>query len=285
MKKGEIIGTLLDRSSHLIIAMLSIMKCGCVYLPISTDFPQDRIEYMIQNSKLNILITESFYHGSYFNKEAICMDKINPSKIENIPVSYSPDDIIYSIYTSGSTGKPKGVLITNRNLNNFIHSFNKLYDYSVSTKDICLATTSICFDVSIWEFFFTLLNGATLCLYGKNTIEDIFDFCNTLLDRKITMAYLPPNILNEVYAILSQSNKKVYLQKLLVGVEPIKTATISKYFELNSNMKIVNGYGPTETTICCTAFVVTPSVCQKYPIIPIGKPFWYSIVSKSLPKK
>lgn len=274
VKKGEIIGTLLDRSSHLIIAMLSIMKCGCVYLPISTDFPQDRIEYMIQNSKLNILITESSYHGSYFNKDAICMDKINLSKIQNIPVSYSPDDIIYSIYTSGSTGKPKGVLITNRNLNNFIHSFNKLYDYSVSTKDICLATTSICFDVSIWEFFFTLLNGATLCLYEKNTIEDIFDFCDTLIDRKITMAYLPPNILNEVYAILSQSTKKVHLQKLLIGVEPIKTSTISKYFELNPDMKIVNGYGPTETTICCTAFVVTPSVCEKYPIIPIGKPLY-----------
>lgn len=275
VKKGEIIGTLLDRSTNLIVAMLSIMKCGCVYLPISTAFPQDRIEYIIKNSKLNILVTTSSYPGSYFEKDIICMNKLDfvgEHFAKNLDIFYSPDDIIYTIYTSGSTGNPKGVLVTNKNLNNFIHSFNKLYDNSVSTNDICLATTSICFDVSIWEFFFTLLNGATLCLYHSDTIEDIFDFCDIILDKKISIAYLPPNILNEVYAILSQSAKKVHLQKLLIGVEPIKSTTISKYFELNPDMKIVNGYGPTETTICCTAFSVNPSTCEKYQIIPIGKP-------------
>lgn len=275
VKKGEIVGTLLDRSTNLIVAMLSIMKCGGIYLPISTDFPQDRIEYIIKNSKLNILITMSSYPGSYFGKNVVCMDRLDfvgNFVARNLNISYSADDIIYTIYTSGSTGNPKGVLVTNRNLNNFVHSFNKLYDNSISKNDICLATTSICFDVSIWEFFFTLLNGASLCLYHSNTIEDIFDFCDTILDKKITMAYLPPNILNEVYSILSQSTKKLYLQKLLVGVEPIKSSTISKYFVLNPDMKIVNGYGPTETTICCTAFVVNKSNCEKYPIIPIGKP-------------
>ena len=119
-----------------------------------------------------------------------------------VSIDYAPDDPIYSIYTSGSTGNPKGVLVTNRNLNNFIHSFNKLFDNSVNKQDIAISTTSICFDVSIWEFFFSLLNGASLYLYESDTIEDIFDFCTTLTREHISLAYLPPNILNEVYSIL-----------------------------------------------------------------------------------
>lgn len=288
VKKGDIIGTLLDRSSNLIISMLSIMKCGCVYLPISKKFPQDRIEYIIKNSRLKTIITDSSYTGFHLKNDVINIDSVDisnshvsynfdnsaSSTLVNWKYSISPDDAIYSIYTSGSTGNPKGVLVTNRNLNNFIHSFKKLFNDSVGINDICLASTSICFDVSIWEFFFTLLNGATLCLYHNDTIEDIFDFCDTLIKENITICYLPPNILNEVYAILSQNTKNIKLQKILIGVEPIKSSTIAKYFSLNPDMQIVNGYGPTETTICSTAFVVNSSNCNKYNIIPVGKPLF-----------
>ena len=272
IRKGDFVGTLLDRSSNLIISMLAIMKCGAIYLPISKKFPEERIRYIIQNSKLSTLIVDNSYHSFNYAQNIINIDKINMSKKNvNFKVTYLPEDVIYTIYTSGSTGNPKGVLVKNRNLNNFISSFKKLFDYSVNSDDICLATTSISFDVSIWEFFFTLLNGATLYLYKNDTIEDIFDFCQTLHDKKITMAYLPPNILNEVYQILSKY-ENVDLQKILVGVEPIKISTISKYYSLNPNMKIVNGYGPTETTICSTAFVVDNIDYPKYHILPIGKP-------------
>lgn len=274
IKKGDFVGTLLDRSSSLIISMLAIMKCGAIYLPISKKFPEERIRYIIQNSKLKTLIVDNSYHSFNYAQNIINIDKINMhGKKIKFNVKYSPDDVIYTIYTSGSTGNPKGVLVKNENLNNFIASFNKLFDYSVNNNDICLATTSISFDVSIWEFFFTLLNGATLYLYKNDTIEDIFDFCKTLHDEKITMAYLPPNILNEVYQLLSKY-ENVDLQKILVGVEPIKISTISKYYSLNPNMKIVNGYGPTETTICSTAFVVNNIDYPNYHILPIGKPLY-----------
>lgn len=275
VKKGNIVGTLLDRSTNLIVSMLSILKCGGIYLPISKTFPEDRIDYIVKNSKLKTLIVDSSYTSSNFKDDIIPIDS-NVLAQSNTwhGIITSPEDAIYSIYTSGSTGNPKGVLVTNRNLNNFIHSFKKLFHDSVGTKDICLASTSICFDVSIWEFFFTLLNGATLCLYPNDTIEDIFNFCDNLMEKGITLCYIPPNILNEVYTILSQNMKKVKLQKILVGVEPIKTLTISKYYTLNPNMQIVNGYGPTETTICSTAFEVNPSNIGKYDIIPIGKPLF-----------
>lgn len=274
IQKGDYVATLLNRSTNLIVAMLSIMKCGAVYLPISKNFPEYRIRYILEDSKATLLITDAYTLDLPIQTVHMNHIDLNTYSATDISVHTLPDDPIYSIYTSGTTGNPKGVIVMNKNLNNFIHSFNKLYSDSVSTNDICLASTSIAFDVSIWEFFFTLLNGATLYLYKYETIEDIFDFCNTLIEEKITMAYLPPNILNEVYVILSQSTKKTHLEKILIGVEPIKTSIIQKYFELNPSMKIVNGYGPTETTICSTAFQVTPSNCKKYNIIPIGKPLY-----------
>lgn len=276
VKKGNIVGTLLDRSSNLVIAMLAIMKCGAIYLPISKAFPEDRIDYILNNSKLKTLLVDTTYSNHNFKNDVIVMDTsmFMPCDSSWNGVTTSSNDAIYSIYTSGSTGNPKGVLVTNQNLNNFIHCFQKLYHNNIGTKDTFLASTSICFDVSIWEFFFCLLNGATLYLYSKDTIEDILDFCQTLIEKKITCCYIPPNILNEVYAILAENRKKVKLEKILVGVEPIKLSTISKYYSLNPTMQIVNGYGPTETTICCTAFEVKPSSIHKYDIIPIGKPLY-----------
>lgn len=277
VKKGDIVCTLLPRSTSLIVSMLSIMKCGAIYLPISTTFPIDRIAYITDNSKAKFVITDSHLYIENLKREDfdlkfIDIDLVNYSNLKfTHDIAYDPSDVIYTIYTSGSTGTPKGVQIMNRNLNNFIHSFQELFKNSVTCDDICLATTSISFDVSIWEFFFTLLNGATLYLYEKESIEDIFDYCNCIIQNQITMAYLPPNILTEVYSVLAE-NKAVKLEKILLGVEPIKSGIVQKFFELNPHMKIVNGYGPTETTICTTAFPVKKSNVLKYNIIPIGQP-------------
>lgn len=228
------------------------MKVGGIYLPISTSLPEERVEYILNDSNSRCCITAS--NCSYL-KNVIFIDKINNQNAQSAPVEYLPDDVIYTIYTSGSTGNPKGVQVTNKNLNNFVCSFNKYFDHKVSTQDICLASTNISFDVSIWEIFFTLLNGAQLYLYDEDNISDIFHYCDVILKHNITMLYIPPNILENVYSILHESNN-VKIDKILVGVEPIKNSTIQKFFSLNEDMQIVNGYGPTETTICCTAFKV-----------------------------
>ena len=274
IKKGDIVGVFINRSINLIVAMLGIMRCGAIYLPISTALPQDRINYIVQDSKAKKVLVDNSTKSLLPNNNFINMDEINFENIDNVQ-EFEPtvsDDIIYIIYTSGSTGLPKGVKICNKNLTNFIHSFRKLFDYSINNNDICLSTVSISFDVSIWEFFFTLLNGATLYLYPHESIEDILDYCKTIIKNKITMAYIPPNILQEVYSILS--GNEIHLNKILIGVEPIKGNIINKYFSLSKNMKIINGYGPTETTICCTAFNVKKGVDILYNIIPIGKPLY-----------
>ena len=272
VEKGDFVATLLDRSYNLIVAIWGILKCGAVYTPISPEFPEERIEYIVSNCKPKIVVIDSVWNGNEVQTVDIRRIKLDTisTKMDN-ELKLLPDDAIYCIYTSGSTGKPKGVVVKNQNLNNFVHSMNKLFG-GVGIEDTMISTTSICFDVSIFEIFFSLLNGTGLYLYKSDTIEDIFDFCDTLVKEKITIAYIPPNILNEVHTILAKDPKSCYLQKLLIGVEPIKCSIAKKYFDLNPNIKIVNGYGPTETTICCTAFPVTKASLKKYINLPIGKP-------------
>ena len=271
--KGDIVPVLMNRSIELIISMLAILKSGAIYLPISVEYPSDRINYILQNSNSKIILTNNSLSTS-LPKNVISININNFNYLEysnkHCKVPHNIDDTIYIIYTSGSTGNPKGVKICNKNLSNFIFAFNSYFG-GINKNDKCLASTNIAFDVSIWEFFISLLNGATLYLYSENTISDIFKFCNSIIENSITLLYIPPNILESVYNIISKY-QNIKIDKLLIGVEPIGSAIMNKYYSLNHNLKIINGYGPTETTICATANVLEPSTIKNYRVIPIGKP-------------
>ena len=276
LKKEEPVPVLLERNINLIVSMIAIIKIGATYLPISTDFPIERIEYILKDSRANILITsrKNTKEELQINKVFIDELKFEQENCTNIKAQIKPEDNLYIIYTSGSTGNPKGVKINHRNLNNFVNTFTKNFE-TVNEKDRCLASTNIGFDVSIFEFFITLLNGAQLYLYDENSISDIFKYCNSIIKNQITLLYIPPNILEEVYMILSKE-KYSYIDKILIGVEPIRNTTMQKYYNLNPNIKIVNAYGPTETTICATANILKKESLEKYSIIPIGRPIYNS---------
>ncbi len=275
VQKGDIVPVLMNRSIDLIVSMFAIIKSGAIYLPVSTEYPAERINYILENSKANLVITTSANNLiSNDNVTTVLLDDFNYSShsSKNPDIEILANDILYIIYTSGSTGTPKGVRITNQNLNNFVNNFAKFFG-GIDAHDNCLASTNISFDVSIFEFFTTLLNGATLYLYEENTINDIFKYCKTIVLNNITLLYIPPNILEEVYGILS-TYSYVPIKKLLIGVEPIGSATMKKYYKFNKDMIIVNAYGPTETTICSTANSLEESTIKNYRVIPIGKPLY-----------
>lgn len=271
--KNDIVPMFMNRSIDLIVGMLGIVKAGAAYLPVSAEMPTERIDFILQNSNAKIIFVKSSQNLVYNDLiKIIDLEQFDYSKYntQNLDVEIKPLDLLYVIYTSGSTGNPKGVKLCHHNLVNFIESFTNLYG-EISTKDRLLASTNISFDVSIFEFFITLLSGATLHLYNEPNINDIFNFCKTIIKEKITFLYIPPNILEDVYNILS-SYTNIPINKLLLGVEPIKSSTIKKYYTLNPNMKIINAYGPTESTICSTAVLLDNQILKEYKIIPIGKP-------------
>ena len=273
IQKGDIIPVVMNKSLNLIISMFAIIKCGGVYLPVAADYPQERVDYILKNCNAKIALTTT--KTNIINDdsvEAILIDNFDFNKYshKNPEIELTPNDSLYIIYTSGSTGNPKGARISHRNLVNLVSSFTNSFN-GIDGVDNCLSSTNMSFDVSVWEFFITLLNGATLYIYEESSINDIFKYCKAILKYNITLLYIPPNILESVYSILS-TYTYIPINKLLLGVEPIGTATIRKYIALKPNMRIVNGYGPTETTVCATACVVDDHIIKNYRVIPLGKP-------------
>ena len=271
--KTDIVPVCMNRSIELIVTMLGIIKAGAAYLPIAVETPAERFDFILQNSRAKIAFVKSSQNLIYNETiKIVDMEQFDYSKYstKNINIEIKPLDLLYVIYTSGSTGNPKGVKVCHHNLVNFVKSFNEQFS-GISCDDKLLASTNISFDVSIFEFFMTLLNGAKLYLYNEPNINDIFKYCKTIIKEKITFLYIPPNILEDVYSILS-SYSNIPINKMLLGVEPIKSSTIKKYYTLNPNMQIINAYGPTEATICSTAVCLNSDILKQYKIIPIGRP-------------
>ena len=271
--RSDIVPVCMNRSIELIVIMMGIIKSGAAYLPIAVETPAERFDFIIQNSRAKLAFVKSSQNLVDSDViKIVDIEQFDYSKYStnNVYVEIKPLDLLYVIYTSGSTGNPKGVKVCHHNLINFVESFNKQYD-GISREDKLLASTNISFDVSIFEFFMALLNGAKLYLYKEPNINDIFKYCKTIIKEKITFLYIPPNILEDVYSILS-TYSNIPINKMLLGVEPIKSSTIKKYYTLNPNMKIINAYGPTEATICSTSVCLNNDILRNYKIIPIGKP-------------
>ena len=271
IKNKSTVPVVMNRNLDFIISIFAILKLGAIYLPVSPGTPVERFKYILNNSSSKYVLT-NINLPKDIDCNVINIEKLDYSKYDNnnLNTDINPLDTLYIIYTSGSTGNPKGVKVCHKNLVNFIYSFVKLYK-NISSSDRLLASTNIAFDVSIFEIFMPLLNGFELFLYDEPYIQDIYSYCNCIAKNKITFAYIPPNILDMVYSILSSYNN-ICLNKLLLGVEPIKSSVIKKYYSLNPDFTIINAYGPTETTICSTAILVDDNLLNKYPILPIGKP-------------
>lgn len=261
-----------EKDINLICSILGILKAGAAFLAIYSDYPDERIKYILDNSKSKLLITENEFKNKSFNIPLLFIDDINPEEkisIDKFP-KVLPDDTAYIIYTSGSTGNPKGTMQSHNNLINFVYSFNKYLDNSLTEKDIFLSVTNICFDVSMSEIFTALMYGANLHLYKDLNYASTSELAKYIVDNNITFAYFPPSMLHDIYEELKKYDN-VPLNKMLVGVEPIKALTLKNYLSLNKDMKIINGYGPSETTICCTMFKFDKNIPDNY-ITPIGSP-------------
>ncbi|HLP59831.1 MAG TPA: amino acid adenylation domain-containing protein, partial [Candidatus Deferrimicrobium sp.] len=181
----------------------------------------------------------------------------------------------YIIYTSGTTGKPKGVMIEHTPVVNFIFSMYTDYEKNFGPADHCLGLTNFCFDVSVCEIFMPLVFGASIVLPAYKKFFDPGLVADVIIKKSITFTYLPPGLLQEIVDCLAVRlqglTAGLELNKLLVGVEPIKDEILEAYLRLNPGMKIINGYGPTETTICASAYRYEPGNPEGKRV-PIGRP-------------
>jgi len=270
-----LVGICVERSIDMIVGLLGILKAGGAYVPLDAAYPSERLAFMLQDSSVSVLLTQSKLieklppHSAY----VVYLDKdweeiVQQSK-ENPSSSVTPDNLAYVIYTSGSTGRPKGVCCCHTGVVNLYTDFQSKQPLSVG--DRCSLWTGISFDVSVYEIFSALLAGGTLYIVSNNVRSDTQTFLDWLNFHQIHSAYIPPFMLNQLSERVLQGTHKVSLRRLLVGVEPIPTRLLTSLSKEIPGLYIINGYGPTEATICATLYSVS-SFEVRSGNTPIGKP-------------
>ncbi|MBM7586115.1 amino acid adenylation domain-containing protein/non-ribosomal peptide synthase protein (TIGR01720 family) [Bacillus pakistanensis] len=260
VRNEDFVGINIKRSKDMIVSILGILKAGGAYIPLDLNYPQDRIHYMLDKSKLNYLITQT---PEQFKSETI--RKIDLREVENESSEFVDDsdhvasssDAAYMIFTSGSTGKPKGVVIEHKGLCNLVQAQKELF--TIQEEDRILQFASMSFDASVWEIFMALANGATLCLMPEDFKDLEIDFISFLTAKRITIGTFPASFLANV-----NPQDVPELKKVIVAGErcPINVAK-----EWSKHKDFWNAYGPSETTVCATVHKY-----QNEDIIPIGRP-------------
>ena len=242
------VGICCDRSLEMIIAFLAVLKAGGAYVPLDPAYPQDRLDYIVEDSQIGILLTQT-KHEETFRNHHLNIVKLdcqlpNSSKgvCPNPPTTFAPPhpkNLAYIIYTSGSTGKPKGVLIPHRGLTNLTE--HKIRACQVDANSCVLQFFSFSFDASIPEIVMSLGCGAKLCLADKQTLLPGFGLLNLMRSQKVTHITMTPSALATLPAAELPDLKMV-----LVGGEAPSEELINQWSE---NRLFINAYGPTEVTV------------------------------------
>ncbi|MBS1520167.1 MAG: amino acid adenylation domain-containing protein [Bacteroidetes bacterium] len=253
IQPDELVGMMLNRSEWMIIAILGIIKAGGAYVPIDPDYPEDRINYIKEDSACKVLVDDH-----ELDRFKLSLDEYSTQNIKN---NLKSSNLVYCIYTSGSTGKPKGVLVEHRNVVNLLWSQKEVY--KITPDERVLQFSTITFDPSAEQIFIAFLTGAGLVAINKFTLLDVKALEKYIIAKKVTHVHAVPTYLAEL-SIEDMSGVK----RVITGGESCLPALAAKW---NSHCTFINEYGPTETTITSVEYVFDRSG-NPYPFIPIGRP-------------
>ncbi|MGI9553192.1 MAG: amino acid adenylation domain-containing protein [Aurantibacter sp.] len=274
--KNEIVGLCMDRSVEMIIGMLAILKAGCAYLPLDSDYPAQRINFMLQDSKVKVVLSQNALKSVFdgFQGSLISVDGQQKSVVDstlNLP-ALNKDDLAYVIYTSGSTGNPKGVPITHKNIINSTQGRLAFYE---NTPSAFLLMSSIAFDSSKAGIFWTLCTGGTLVIAEKRIEQDIEKMCDIIASNEVTHTLMLPTLYK---LVLEYGNipKLLGLNTVIVAGESCYSSLGTTHFEKLPQVKLYNEYGPTEATVWCVAHQLKAD--QNGETAPIGKPVANAVI-------
>ena len=269
------VGIYLEPISEMVLSVLAILKAGAAYLPLDPSYPQERLAFMLQDTATPVVLTLSPFLESLPQSKAtvVCLDQdwaaISKEDDSNLSALTTPQNLAYVIYTSGSTGRSKGVCCYHAAVLNFLASFERWSPLGVG--DNVSLWTSLNFDVSVYDMFSALVSGATLHIVPQSIRPDTQLFMGWLVQNQIHSAYLPPFMLVDFANWLRGAAPPPPLKRLLVGVEPILEQTLVHISQSIPELQIINGYGPSEATVCSTLYPV-PVYSSRIGNAPIGCP-------------
>jgi amino acid adenylation domain-containing protein/thioester reductase-like protein len=272
----NIVGVMLERSIEIIICIMAILKSGGAYLPLDPNYPEERTLYMMENSNMQILLTQSEYINKvpFKGKKIHVLDEAlyRGDSSNLIPVN-QPSDMMYLIFTSGSSGLPKGVMVEHRNVVNMVNAWR--YHYHLDEFEVrLLQLASFSFDVFTGDIARALLSGGQMTICDVHTRVDLPALYMLIKNQRI-------NIFESTPALIIPLMEYIYLNKLdisdlkilIVGSDYFSRADFDKLYQRYGNkFRIINSYGITEVTIDSSFYEKTEDSVPDTSLVPIGKP-------------
>ena len=266
VKLGECIIMLMPRVKEAYVVRQGIVKSGGAFVPVDPKYPDDRVSYIITNSGSKVLIStrdiinekKELIEGTKVKALAI-EDILESDKVSNLNIDIPQSSLAYVIYTSGSTGRPKGVMISHRNLLNYVLDGSNLA--TIHYRDIgddCVSCSfaSLSFDASLQEEFIPLTHGYTAVIASEEEIENPMLLAKTLKANNVKYMFMTPSFVSNLLDIDVFVDALKGFKYLDMGAEAVPMELCNRLRNLGVNANILNGYGPTETTITATYSLV-----------------------------
>ncbi len=245
-----LVGVCMERSLEMVIAILGILKAGGAYVPLDSDYPEERLAYMLEDAGLETVITTLgvLSKTPVTVAQSLCLDdgivkqQLSYQTVENLlpsTLTLTAKKLAYVIYTSGSSGQPKGVMISHQGLVNLMG--DNAERFSIGQKTRFLQNTSISFDAASWVFWMSLSHGASVVV-EKEIMADRHYLEALINQKKISHVMMVPSSLSFL-----EPDHVPNLQCVIVGGDKCPQSLSNKW---NEKFSFFNAYGPTENTIC-----------------------------------
>ena len=250
VEPGRIAALMLPRCADVYVARQGILKAGGAFLSIAPDYPDDRVQAMIEDSSARVMIVNEEVlreRGAFIEslgcRAVMVAELLGSDQADNPNVDVGPDELVYTIFTSGSTGKPKGVMLTQKNLVNFVNANPKNSEILGFTRrgHVSLALAAITFDVSIMEEFIPLSNGMTICMATEEKIHNPAALAKLMLENHVDVMTCTPSFMTHIINLPLMREALAGVVTYDLGAEVSPAALFGKIRAINPEAYIMNG--------------------------------------------
>ncbi len=272
VKPDTLVAICIERSLDMVVCLLAILKAGGAYVPLDPTYPRERLAFMLDDTKTQILLTHSALTGQLpiFSGLLVCLDTcwvdLSLESTGNLRCHTLSNNLAYVMYTSGSTGVPKGVEICHYNIARLL--FNNPYARFDNKQNFLLAAP-IAFDAATFELWGGLLHGSR-CIIYPDRIPTFNDLEKIIKDENVSILWLTASFFNAV--IDEKPHILSSVAQILTGGEALSTSHIQQTLKLLPDSQIINGYGPTESTTFACCYPIPKTIASDVTSIPIGRP-------------